>query len=118
MGTDTVIHKAAALDMLILEKEVKRDLQVILQLLVEKGIATIDEINEKRSVVESKSPTIVKLTKNIEALQRDVDDTYVFFEMFEKVKKGTASDEERKMVAKIVEDNPTKYGSIIRDLVK
>ena len=118
MGKEQIIAEASMLDSLLLEKDIKRDLQVIMQILIEKNITTREEITTMRNIVETNSPTIISLTKKINELQSNVDENTEMLEMFVKMKDGTATDEERRVWADKIKENPTKYGSLIRDLMR
>ena len=95
MGKDELMAKATTLDKLLLERDTKRDLQVILHILIKKNITNIDEINYMRNIVEVNSPTIKNITKEINELQEEVDDGSRFLELFAKFRNKTITESER-----------------------
>jgi len=83
------------------------NIQTILQLLVEKGIITREEVNQKREYVGCQSVYKNSLDAIHEMQQRNRENMH-FSELFEKVLNQTATKDEREYVSKELE-NYTKY---------
>lgn len=118
MGKDELMAKATTLDKLLLERDIKRDLQVILHIMIKKNITDTDEINYMRNIVETNSPTIKNITKEINELQEEVDDSGRFLELFAKFRNKAITESERLELKNMIDNNPKKYGSYIYDIMK
>ena len=118
MGKDELMAKATTLDKLLLERDIKRDLQVILHIMINKNITSTDEINYMRNIVETNSPTIKSITKEINELQEEVEDGSRFLELFAKFRNKNISESERLELKNMIDNNPKKYGSYIYDIMK
>lgn len=81
----------------------KIDIQTILQLLVEKGIVTREEVVTKREYVGSQ-PRYNRMLENNNILQQANQENIKFSEALQKVFNGTATDEERKYASNKCEE--------------
>lgn len=81
----------------------KINIQTILQLLIEKGIVTREEVTAKRAYIRSQ-PRYSRMLDGIQALQRENQENINFSETFNKVLNKTATDEERKWVSNKFKD--------------
>ena len=118
MGMETELAKAQALDSLIMQRDNIIDLQVILQILVKKGITTKEEVDELRTKVANNSKKVKKLDAQAKELSKDVKTFTLFMEMMEKKKNGTITEEERKWFADIINKDPKTYGKYAMDYFK
>ena len=118
MGKDELIINAIESDQLKLEKEIKIDLQVILQILIASEITTREDIVKLRKVVEANSPTILEINNKLDELRTKIDDGANFYDLFIKSKSGTATPEEKARLNKLLKDEPEKYGKLIYDIMK
>lgn len=81
----------------------KINIQTILQLLIEKGIVTREEVTAKRDYIRSQ-PIYSRTLDWIQALQRENQENINFSETFNKVINKTVTDEERKLVSNKFKD--------------
>lgn len=81
----------------------KINIQTILQLLIEKGIVTREEVAAKREYIGSQ-PIYSRMLDRIQALQRENQENINFSETFNKVLNKTATEEERKWVSNKFKD--------------
>lgn len=91
----------------------KINIQTILQLLVEKGIVTREEVAVKREYV-GKQPRYSELLDGIQKLKQENQENINFSEALQKVFNGTATDEERKYASNKLEDYLVSNKDIIK----
>lgn len=91
----------------------KIDIQTILQLLVEKGIVTREEVAVKREYV-GKQPRYSELLDGIQRLKQENQENIKFSETFQKVLNKTATDEERNYVSNKFKDYVVSNKDIIK----
>lgn len=114
---NSLLHQASALDNLLMQKDLYIETQTILHILINKGITTPDEINEFRSKVE-RSPKVNKLNNEINKISTEVDEGVEFLEIYQKMKDGSLTEEERKMYKEKIDKDPAKYGKMVMEMVK
>ena len=91
----------------------KINIQTILQLLVEKGIVTREEVVAKREYIGNQ-PRYNRMLENNNILQQANQENIKFSETFQKILNKTATDEERNYVSNKFKDYVVSNKDIIK----